>query len=265
MGTKRLILCTNDDGYLAPGLALLASVARKLGDVSIVAPDREQSATSHSLTLHRPLRVREFDRRSYHVDGTPTDCVLLALGEVLGGRPDWVFSGLNHGPNLGEDVLYSGTVAAAMEATLLGIPAVSLSFATEGFDPPGEEYGPVLLGVLELIARAQRFPRGTLLNVNIPDRPPDQIRGVRVTTLGQRVYVESLTRSTDPHGQEYYWIGGGEPRWSGREDSDFRAVESGYISLTPIHLDLTDYEMLEEFATWDLRLDPDSTTSSGDT
>lgn len=264
MGTSRLILCTNDDGYLAPGLALLASAARTLGDVSIVAPDREQSATSHSLTLHRPLRVRQFDHQAYHVDGTPTDCVLLALGDVLPTRPDLVLSGVNHGPNLGEDVLYSGTVAAAMEATLLGIPSVALSFATDEFEPPGEEYRPVLVQILEMILRTEGFSRGTLLNVNFPSRPPDRIRGIRVTTLGRRVYVESLTRSTDPHGREYFWIGGGEPRWSGREDSDFRAVQSGFISLTPIHLDLTDYEMVEEFATWDLHLDPDSITNSGD-
>lgn len=251
---KKRILCTNDDGFLAPGLEVLASAARPLGEVSVVAPDREQSATSHSLTLHRPLRVKQTTGGIFHVDGTPTDCVLLALSAILDERPDLVLSGVNHGPNLGEDVLYSGTVAAAMEATLLGIPAVALSFATEELEPPTEHYGPLITELLKQIVERHDFPARTLLNVNIPDIPPDQIHGVRVTTLGRRVYVESLTRSRDPRGREYFWIGGGEPRWSGRRDSDFRALDAGYISLTPIHLDLTDYKLVEEFASWDIDL-----------
>jgi 5'-nucleotidase len=249
------ILCTNDDGYLAPGLDLLRRAASRLGDVTVIAPDREQSATSHSLTLHRPLRVRRTAAGAYHVDGTPTDCVLLALGGAIpGGPPDFVLSGVNHGPNLGEDVLYSGTVAAAMEATLLGIPSVAISFATDEFDAPDEAYLPLLESLLARLLTRTAYPEGTLLNVNIPPVPPDEIQGVQVTRLGRRVYVESLTRARDPNGRECFWIGGGKSRWSGGGDSDFRAVTAGYISLTPLHLDLTNYELIEEIRTWDLSL-----------
>jgi 5'-nucleotidase len=191
--------------------------------------------------------------KTYHVDGTPTDCVLLALGgAIFDDMPDLVLSGVNHGPNLGEDVLYSGTVAAAMEATLLGIPSVALSFATDEFEPPGDEYDPVLESLLTQLVERDRYPEGTLLNVNIPPVPPADIKGVKVTSLGRRVYVESLTRSSDPYGREYFWIGGGKSRWSGGEDSDFRAIEAGYISLTPLHLDLTNYKLLEELTAWRL-------------
>jgi 5'-nucleotidase len=255
MGRDKQILCTNDDGFLAPGLALLKRVADRLGQATVVAPDREQSATSHSLTLHRPLRIKEAGERIYHVDGTPTDCVLLALGgAVFNGLPGLVLSGVNHGPNLGEDVLYSGTVAAAMEATLLGIPAIALSFASDEFEPPGAEYEPLIERLLTQILERTDFPEGTLLNINIPARPPAEIRGVRVASLGRRVYIESLSQSADPYGREYYWIGGGKSRWSGRDDSDFRAVAAGYISLTPLHLDLTNYQLIEEIRSWDLSL-----------
>jgi 5'-nucleotidase len=253
---RKRILCTNDDGYLAPGLDLLRRVASRLGDVTVVAPDREQSATSHSLTLHRPLRVKTSQENIYHVDGTPTDCVLLALGgAVLDRAPDLVLSGINHGPNLGEDVLYSGTVAAAMEATMLGIPSAALSFASDEFEPPGEEYEPLLETLLTQLVQRQEYPSGTLLNINIPPIPPADIRGIRVTTLGRRVYVESLTRSKDPYGRGYYWIGGGRSEWSGGEETDFRTTNAGYISLTPLHLDLTNYKLLEDIRAWDLSLE----------
>ena len=250
MGSRKRILCTNDDGYLAPGLALLARAASRLGDVTVVAPDREQSATSHSLTLHRPLRVKTTPDGIYHIDGTPTDCVLVANRAILDDTPDLVLSGVNHGANMGEDVLYSGTVAAAMEATLLGIPSLAISFANEEFEPPGDEYEDALFRVLRLVAERPEFPEGTLLNVNIPAVRPSDIKGLRVTSLGRRFWFESLTRGHDPVGREYFWIGGGESRWSGREDCDFRAVDAGYISLTPLHLDLTNYQMVEEFEAW---------------
>lgn len=237
-------------------MRLLSRVAARLGHVTVVAPDREQSATSHSLTLSRPLRVRRSADGVFHVDGTPTDCVLLALGgAVVDGLPDVVLSGVNHGPNLGEDVLYSGTVAAAMEATLLGIPAVALSFASDVFEPPGEEYEEVLARLLTQVLERTSYPEATLLNINIPPLTPAAIQGVRVTRLGRRVYVESLTHSRDPYGRDYYWIGGGKSEWSGGDDSDFRAVSAGYISLTPLHLDLTNYELLEGIRTWDLSLE----------
>jgi 5'-nucleotidase len=224
--------------------------------VTVVAPDREQSGTSHSLTLHRPLRIRTSHDHIHHVDGTPTDCVLLALGgAVLDRPPDLVLSGINHGPNLGEDVLYSGTVAAAMEATMLGIPSAAISFASDEFEPPSEEYLPLLEVLLARLVQRERYPEGTLLNINIPPIPPAEIRGVRVTTLGRRVYVESLTRNEDPYGREYYWIGGGRSEWSGGEETDFRTVAAGYISLTPLNLDLTNYRLLEDFRAWDLSLE----------
>ncbi len=247
------VLCTNDDGYLAFGLGVLTRAAQPIGQVTIVAPDREQSATSHSLTLHHPLRVRESDRGAYVVDGTPTDCVLLAVNELLAEPIDLLLSGVNHGPNMGEDVLYSGTVAAAMEATVMGIPAVAISFVGE--DPRRLVAWPdALSDLLRAIAAKGSFPEATLLNVNLPDIPPSEVRGVRVTSLGQRRYSDSITRANDPRGKEYFWIGGGVTRWSGGDHSDFKAVEDGYISVTPLHLDLTNYALLEEIRGWDLTL-----------
>lgn len=243
------ILCTNDDGIHAPGLALLASVAAELGDIAVVAPDRQQSATSHSLTLHRPLRVTEIEPDRHVIDGTPTDCVLIAVNRLLGNRPDFVLSGVNHGPNMGEDVLYSGTVAAAMEGTILGIPAVAVSWVGEGIGDL-RAYAPPLRRLLEKILARDDFPAETFFNVNIPDVPAEQIRGIRVTTLGRRVYSDSLIRREDPSGKEYFWIGGGVSSWSGSEESDFKAVEAGYISVTPLHLDLTNHKLIEVLDSW---------------
>lgn len=247
------ILCTNDDGYLALGLQVLAEAARTYGEVTIVAPDREQSATSHSLTLHNPLRARRAMDGAYMVDGTPTDCVLLAVNELMADRPDVCLSGVNHGPNMGEDVLYSGTVAAAMEATVLGIPAVALSYAGDRFEgiPAWTE---VLQAILRGILTKPDLPADTLFNVNLPAIDPADVRGIRVTSLGKRRYAESITRANDPMGREYFWIGGGEMSWSGAEGSDFHTVAEGYVSVTPLHLDLTNYALLEEIQTWDLAL-----------
>lgn len=247
------ILCTNDDGYQALGIRVLASAAGALGSVTTVAPDREQSATSHSLTLHHPLRARRTPDGAWIVDGTPTDCVLLALGELLPEWPDLCVSGVNHGPNLGEDVLYSGTVAAAMEATVLGIPAVAISYAGQLHEEL-EGWEPVVRGLLESIVRRDELPAETLFNVNLPPVGPDGVKGVRVTSLGQRRYADSITRADDPSGREYFWIGGGVASWSGAEDSDFQAIEDGYVSVTPLHLDLTNYELLEEIRAWGLTL-----------
>jgi len=246
------ILCTNDDGYLAAGLQTLASAARTLGSVTIVAPDREQSATSHSLTIHNPLRARRVSDGTIVVDGTPTDCVILGVGELLESRPDVVLSGINHGPNMGEDVLYSGTVSAAMEATVLQIPAVALSYAGREFD--ADEWEDLVAALLGKILDVDEFPDQTLLSVNLPPVPPEDVRGVRVTTLGRRRYPESITRAKDPSGKEYYWIGGGVTEWRGSHDSDFQAIEDGYVSVTPLHLDLTNYALLESIREWDLRL-----------
>jgi 5'/3'-nucleotidase len=246
-------LCTNDDGYLAAGIRVLAGAARELGTVTVVAPDREQSATSHSLTLHRPLRVRRDADGAWIVDGTPTDCVLLALDELLERRPDVCVSGVNHGPNMGEDVLYSGTVAAAMEATVLGITAVAVSHAGRRHDDI-ERWGPLVCSVLRGILGHDEIPSGTLFNVNLPAVRPADVLGVKVTSLGRRRYSESITRANDPSGREYFWIGGGKAAWQGTNESDFQAVEDGYVSVTPLHLDLTNYELLEEVRGWNLAL-----------
>jgi 5'-nucleotidase len=248
------ILCTNDDGFMATGLQVLASAARSLGEVTVVAPDREQSATSHSLTLHHPLRSRRASDGTLVVDGTPTDCVILAVNALMDQRPDFCLSGVNHGSNMGEDVLYSGTVAAAMEATVLGVPALAISYTGPDFESIAawEEMLAALLALF--FARKAAFPGSTLLNVNLPAVHPDDVRGVRITSLGERRYSESLTRAMDPSGKEYFWIGGGAPQWKGNQESDFKAVDDGFISVTPLHLDLTNYRLLEEFRGWNLEL-----------
>ena len=246
------ILCTNDDGYLSTGIRVLAQAAHELGSVDVVAPDREQSATSNSLTLHGPLRVRRAPDGAHVVDGTPTDCVILAVNELLPRRPELVLSGVNHGPNLGEDVLYSGTVAAAMEATFLGIPAVALSFNGRHAEEI-EGWQARLTQLLGQIARSD-FPQDTLLSINLPDVGPDDVAGVRVTTLGRRRYSDSVMRGQDPSGREFFWIGGGTTQWDGDERSDFRAVQDGFISVTPLHLDLTNYDLLTELGRWQLAL-----------
>jgi 5'-nucleotidase len=247
------LLCTNDDGILAHGLDCLVQAAERLGEVTVVAPDREQSATSHSLTLHHPIRPVQRGDRRFQIDGTPTDCVMLAVEALMEGRPDWVLSGVNHGQNMGEDVLYSGTVAAAMEGMSLGIPSIAISFAGGDLraDPALlSQQTDVLYDLLSYIMALTDFPRDTLLNVNLPPLPSAEIKGMRLTTLGRRVYSDSLMRMKDPWGREIYWIGGGSAAWSGRDDSDFRAVRDGYISITPLHLDLTHYEMLDTAQHW---------------
>lgn len=218
-----------------------------------MAPDREQSASSSSLTLHYPLRAREARPAVWMVDGTPTDCVILAVNELLDERPDVCVSGVNHGSNMGEDVLYSGTVAAAMEATVIGIPAVALSYCGA---LPDEIEGmePLVTAVLREILARDSFPKDTLFNVNLPAIPASDVRGIRITSLGRRRYADSITRANDPSGKEYFWIGGGAVHWRGPEDSDFQAIEDGFVSVTPLHLDLTNYELLEDIRAWDLKL-----------
>jgi len=248
------LLCTNDDGYLARGLAVLAQAADQFGEVHIVAPDREQSATSHALTIHRPLRARRSAEGAFVVDGTPTDCVIMAVNEVLGFHPDFCLSGVNHGSNMGEDVLYSGTVAAAMEATVIGIPAMAFSYTGDDYENL-PRWGSILEDFLrQVFSRDGGFPKHTLLNVNLPGLPPHKVKGIKVTSLGQRRYSDSITRALDPKGREYFWIGGGISAWAGADDADFRAVEDGFISVTPLHLDLTNYELLEEIRRWELVL-----------
>lgn len=246
------ILLSNDDGILAKGLNVLEQACAPLGELTVVAPDREQSATSHSLTLHHPLRPVRLGERRWQVDGTPTDCVMLACEALLDERPDYVISGINHGPNMGEDVLYSGTVAAAMEGLALGIPAIALSFAGSVLraDAMLETQIEKIRDLLTHLIALPAFPRDTLLNVNLPAVTGDQIKGVRLTRLGRRVFSDSISRMKDPWGREILWIGGGSVEWSGPEDSDFRAVHDGYISVTPLHLDLTHRDVLNTATDW---------------
>jgi 5'-nucleotidase len=246
-------LVTNDDGILAHGIECLVKAVEPLGEVTVVAPDREQSAMSHSLTLHHPLRpVRRAERR-FQVDGTPTDCVMLAVEALMPERPDFVLSGINHGHNMGEDVLYSGTVAAAMEGLALGIPSIAISFA--GGDLRAdltylEQQIGVLTPLIRHITSLPSFPKDTLFNVNLPPLAASDVRGVRLTRLGRRVYSDSLRPLKDPWGREIFWIGGGSISWSGDEDADFRAIEEGYISVTPLHLDLTYFDVLKSAEQW---------------
>ena len=221
--------------------------------MTVVAPDREQSGTSHSLTMHRPLRPQRRHDGSYQVDGTPTDCVLLAFGGLLDSPPDFVFSGVNHGPNMGEDVLYSGTVSVAMEAVTLGVPGIAVSFTGEHWETL-QTYGTLLTRLVRHITEVPKFPTETLLNINLPDLPADEVRGIRVTKLGSRFFTDSMVRSKDPRGRDIFWIGGGDITWTGDADSDHAAVAEGYISVTPLHMDLTNYGLLETVRGWTLEV-----------
>jgi 5'-nucleotidase len=240
----------NDDGIGATGLRVLVDSLRPLGEVVVVAPDRERSAAGHSLTLNRPLRASHLDDGWYSVDGTPTDCVTLAVMGLFLRRPHLVATGINHGSNMGDDVTYSGTVASALEATLQGIPAFAMSLAGDGeFDFRGAGAFARQLGE-EILARG--LPPDTLLNVNVPNLPPEAIRGVAVTRQGRRAYSETVVRKIDPRGKAYYWIGGAEPTWERLGDTDYDAVSSGKISVTPLHLDLTNHRAIDELKAWNL-------------
>lgn len=239
-----ILLLTNDDGVHATGLRALARALADLGDVWVVAPEREQSACGHALTLHRPLRVVEARERWFAVNGTPSDCVNLGVLGFLPEPPVLVVSGINHGSNLGDDVTYSGTVSAAMEGTLLGVPSIAMSLVDGGdFDAAGEVARLVAMRVL-----VEGLPRKTLLNVNVP---AGVLRGVRLTRLGHRVYSEKIVEQADPRGRTHYWIGAGAPRWEALEGTDMGAVHEGYTALTPLHLDLTNPRALVQMADWE--------------
>ena len=238
-----MILLTNDDGVHSPGIHLLAKRLRSLGEVVIVAPDRERSAAGHSMTLHRPLLIEQLKEGIYSVNGTPTDCVNIAVKGLLSRTPVLVVSGINKGPNLGDDVTYSGTVAGAIEGLILGIPAFSISLsARENFR--FAEAAEVGLQVAQRVL-ANGLPRGTLLNVNVPNLPVQDMKGTAVTRLGKRVYHQMTVERVDPRGKKYYWIGGGEPEWEHDPGTDFDAIDRGMVSITPLHLDMTDYKAFD--------------------
>jgi 5'-nucleotidase len=241
-----VILVTNDDGVHAQGLGALAEALQPLGEVYVVAPDREQSAVGHALTLHRPLRVDRLGERRFAVNGTPSDCVNLGVLGLLPEPPVLVVSGINHGSNLGDDVTYSGTVSAAMEGTLLGVPSMALSQAegdAAGFEAAGHVGRLVAARVL-----VEGLPAKTLLNVNVPR---GEMRGVRLTRLGHRVYREKVVQEVDPRGRPYFWIGAGPPEWQQDEASDIAAIHSGFASVTPLHLDLTHFGALGRMSDWE--------------
>jgi 5'-nucleotidase len=243
---------TNDDGVQAGGLAALAAALRDVGDVWVVAPVSERSASSHALTLRHPIHVEWLDPRRVGVDGTPADGVLLAVRKLLKTRPSLVISGINHGPNLGDDVNYSGTVAAAMEATILGIPAVAISLARRGsanFDPAASFAVSLATQVLE-----RGLPAGCMLNVNVPDIPAEDIRGVKVTRLARRTYQDMIKEQPDGPGRVAYWIGDGRPISEDAEDADCTAIAQGWITVTPLRLDMTDHAFLEDVRKWDIEL-----------
>lgn len=248
-----MILLTNDDGILAPAIWALRDEMRTLDRVVIVAPERDQSATSHSLTLHRPFRIARPEPDVFALDGTPTDCVVVATHGLLDELPRIVISGVNHGPNMGEDVFYSGTVAAAIEGALQGMPAIAVSLVAGRAQTP--DWGPAVRFTRRLVetALAHELPPTTLWNVNLPVRPAGEpYREVRITKLGKRVYRDLLVEKQDPRGRPYYWIGGDEPVWEEDEGSDFLAVKEGCASVTPLMLDLTDYRSVVEMGTWEL-------------
>ncbi len=234
-----MILVTNDDGVFSPGIQILAKRLRELDEVAIVAPDRERSAAGHSMTLHRPLLIERLNEGMYSVNGTPTDCVNIAVKGLLKEVPRLVVSGINKGPNMGDDVTYSGTVAGAIEARILGIPSVAVSCAgRENFR--FAEAAEVALQVARMVL-TDGETEGTLLNVNVPNLPMTEISGTAVTRLGKRIYHQMTVERVDPRGKKYYWIGGGEPEWEHGEGTDFDAIDRKKVSITPLHLDLTDY------------------------
>jgi 5'-nucleotidase len=243
-----IILVTNDDGVNSPGLISLFNAMKELGDAHIVAPDRERSAASRSLTMHRPLKVEKLKKRVYCVNGTPTDCVAIGITKILPEKPALVVSGINRGANLGDDIFYSGTVSAAMESTIMGIPSLAISLVIEKqsgkaplyFETPAR----TALDIGRYILK-KSLPYDTLLNINVPNVKMDSIKGMKFTRQGKRVYDNAVHDILDPHGNPQYWIGGGEPSWEKGTDTDIQAIENGYISITPINLDLTNYEALQ--------------------
>jgi 5'-nucleotidase len=243
------ILLTNDDGIHAPGINALAAALSEVAEVAVVAPDRERSAASHALTLHHPLRAEKLAPGRFSVDGTPTDCVNLGIHSLIDFHPDLVVSGINRGANLGDDVTYSGTVAAALEATLMGIPAFAVSLVSLAAD--ADYTGAARFAArLALQVKSQGLPPDTFLNVNVPALPPDRLLPALITTQGKRRYEGTIVDSVDPRGRSYYWIGTADLDFHDLEGSDFAAVRRGHVSVTPLHLDMTNHQALPLLRHW---------------
>ncbi|KAB2313442.1 5'/3'-nucleotidase SurE [Betaproteobacteria bacterium SCN2] len=242
------ILLSNDDGYFAPGLAALAKALEPLADVTVVAPERDRSGASNSLTLDRPLMLRQAPSGYYFVNGTPTDCVHLAVTGMLDHLPDMVISGINHGANMGDDTIYSGTVAAATEGFLLGIPSIAVSLVGHH----GAHFSTAAGVVAELVRRYQKNPwqQATLLNVNVPDLPQNEIGALAITRLGKRHKAEPVLKSVNPRGQTVYWVGAAGLAQDAGEGTDFHAVANGMVSVTPLQIDLTRYSQMDGVRSW---------------
>ena len=242
------ILLSNDDGYFAPGLAILAEALAPLADITVVAPERDRSGASNSLTLDRPLTVRQAQNGFYFVNGTPTDCVHLAVTGLLDFLPDMIISGINDGANMGDDTIYSGTVAAAMEGYLLDIPSVAVSMSQHA----AAHFDTAATVIVDLVRRCQQqpWPAAALLNVNVPDVPYRQLRGTCVTRLGKRHKAEPVIKTVTPRGDTVYWVGAAGAAQDAGEGTDFHAVEHGYVSLTPLQIDLTQYGQIDGLKGW---------------
>lgn len=242
------ILLSNDDGYLARGLRVLAEALAEHAEVTVVAPDRNRSGASNSLTLDTPLRVHQVDERVYFVNGTPTDCVHVGITGLLDFEPDMVVSGINHGANLGDDVLYSGTVAAAMEGRFLGLPAMAVSLALRD-DKNFERAAGIATKLVKQMVD-DPLPADTILNVNVPDGPPGAPTDLRVCRLGFRHKSEPVIKAKDPKGLPIYWVGPAGTGQDAGEGTDFHAIEQGFVAVTPIKIDLTDHDRLDPLARW---------------
>lgn len=242
------ILISNDDGYLATGIDYLAKALQQYTEISVVAPDRNRSAASNSLTLEMPLRAQHSENGYIRVDGTPTDCVHLAVTGFLDKEPDMVFAGINHGANLGDDVLYSGTVAAATEGRFLGLPAVAISLASN--NPQHFATAAEVAVVLMQKITQHPLPQDTLLNVNVPDVPLSNIKGYQSTRLGQRHRAEPVIRSQDPRGRDIYWVGPPGSEQDAGPGTDFFAIQNHFVSVTPLQLDLTRYDRIDTIGHW---------------
>jgi 5'-nucleotidase len=242
------ILLSNDDGYQAPGLRVLAEQLYSVGDITVVAPDQDRSGASNSLTLVNPLRARTMENGFIRVDGTPTDCVHLAITGLLDEEPDLVVSGINAGPNMGDDVLYSGTVAAATEGRFLGYPAIAISMNSH--DP--QHFETAARVAEELIGRLLRFPlsENVILNVNVPDIPYAQLRGIQSSRLGHRHKAEPVVKACDPRGKTIYWVGPAGAEQDAGPGTDFHTVRQGYVSITPLQVDLTRHSALQAVSEW---------------
>lgn len=242
------ILISNDDGYQAPGLRYLADALRQLAEITVVAPDRDRSGASNSLSLKNPLYVTPHDNGFYSVEGTPTDCVHVAITGLLTQEPDMVVSGINCGPNLGDDVIYSGTVAAAMQGRFLGLPAIAISQAV--FQPRYFATAARVAVWLVQRLREHALPPDTILNVNVPDLPWESLAGFQATRLGHRHKSEPVIKSTDPRGRPIYWIGPAGPEQDAGPGTDFYAVRANYVSITPLQVDLTRHQAVEPLREW---------------